>query len=166
MRRGKLKAPTQTTLGAAWATWIEAARRGQHLSRKREAYKPSVLRGYDRDMRCHVLDDLGARKLGDLRHDDLQGLVDRLNGLGLSGSRVRNVLMPLQVLYRHHRREVPVNPTEGLDLPAPGGRRERVAGGEEAAALLAALPADLQALWATACYGGLRRGELRALSRT
>jgi hypothetical protein len=50
-----------------------------------------------------------------------------------------------------------------LDLPASGGRRERVASPEEAAALIAALPADLHALYAMACLGGLRRGELRAL---
>jgi integrase len=114
-------------------------------------------------MRCHVLADLGARKLGDLRPEDLQALVSRLNGLGLSGNRVRNVLLPLQVLFRHHRREVPLNPTEGLDLPASGGRRERAASPEEAAALIDALPADLQALYACAAYAGLRRGELRAL---
>jgi integrase len=149
--------------GLAWEAWIEAARCGEVLSRKREPYKPSVLRSYDKDVRCHVLDDLGARKLGDVRPEDLQALINRLNGRGLSGSRVRNVLMPLQVLYRHHRREVPLDPTDGLDLPAPGGRRERVANGDEAAALIAALPTDLRALWATACYGGLRRGELLAL---
>jgi integrase len=163
VRRGKLKAPLQTTLCAAWEAWIEAARRGEVLSRKREPYKPSVLRGYDCNVRGHVLADLGARKLGDVRPEDLQALINRLNGRGLSGSSVRNVLMPLQVLYRHHRREVPVDPTDGLDLPAPGGRRERVAGGEEAAALIVALPTDLRALWATACYGGLGRGELMAL---
>jgi integrase len=163
VRRGKLKAPTQATLGAAWETWIEAARRGEHLSRKRLPYKPSVLRSYDRDMRCHVLADLGPRKLCDLRAEDLQALINRLNGLGLSGSRVRNVLMPLHVLYRCHHREVAVDPTEGLDLPAAGGRRERVASPQEAAALIEALPVDLQALYAAACYGGLRRGELRAL---
>jgi integrase len=59
--------------------------------------------------------------------------------------------------------EVPLDPTDGLDLPAPGGRRERVASPREAAELLEALPDDEQALWATAFYGGLRRGELRAL---
>jgi integrase len=106
---------------------------------------------------------LGARKLGDVRPDDLQALIDRLVGQGLSGSKVRNVLVPLQSLYRRHRREVPVDPTDGLDLPAPGGRRERAASASEALALIEALPTDLQALWATAALGGLRRGELRAL---
>jgi len=42
-------------------------------------------------------------------------------------------------------------------------RRERVARPAEAEALLEALPADQRALWATALYAGLRRGELQAL---
>jgi len=55
------------------------------------------------------------------------------------------------------------NPTRGLALPAYRGRRERVARPEEATALLAALPTEDRAVWATALYAGLRRGELRAL---
>jgi integrase len=46
------------------------------------------------------------------------------------------------------------------------GRRERYATPEEAAQLIAAVPrANDKAIWATAFYGGLRRGELRALRR-
>jgi integrase len=56
-----------------------------------------------------------------------------------------------------------VNPTAGLELPAPKGKRDRVAEPGEAAALLAALDVDDRAVWATAMYAGLRRGELLAL---
>ena len=73
------------------------------------------------------------------------------------------VLVPLQAIYRSHRHDVPLNPTTDLDLPAVGGRRERVASPAEAALLLDGLPDDDRALWATAFYAGLRRGELRAL---
>lgn len=76
---------------------------------------------------------------------------------------MRNVLVPLQALYRRHRREVPVDPTSGLDLPEPARPRERAATPAEATELLAALPDDLRPLYATAFYAGLRRGELRAL---
>jgi integrase len=58
-----------------------------------------------------------------------------------------------------------IDPIKGLELRRPGGRRDRIASPEEAAALIAALPQGEQALWATAMYGGLRRGELRALRR-
>jgi integrase len=43
------------------------------------------------------------------------------------------------------------------------GKRDRIASPHEAAHLLAALPEEDQALWATALYAGLRQGELRAL---
>jgi integrase len=163
LRKGTFRAPTQTTLRAAAEAWLEAIKRGEVLARSRRPYKPSTIRGYEHDLREYVLPDLGAVKLGDVRPDDLQSLVDRLVGAGHSGSKVRNVLVPLQALYRRHRREVPVDPTDGLDLPAPGGRRERAATPEEARRLLECLPDGDRALWATAFYAGLRRGELRAL---
>jgi integrase len=61
------------------------------------------------------------------------------------------------------RGDVAVNPTAGLELPAVRGKRDRIASPNEAAALLAALPDDDRAVWATALYAGLRRGELMAL---
>ena len=143
--------------------WIEAARRGEIRNRNRRAYKPAALRSYDNDMKLYVLSGYGARRLADIRADDLQGLVDRLIGNGLSGSRVRNVVVPLQALYRRHRREVPVNPTRDLDLPEAGGVREWHGTPAEARQKLAALPICERALWATAFFAGLRRGELRAL---
>jgi integrase len=116
-------------------------------------------------MRNYVLPDLGGIRLADVRRGDLQALVDRLLGRGLSASKVRNVLMPLRAIYRHaiERDEILVNPTSNLRLPADIGKRERVATATEARALLAALPEPDQALWATAFYGGLRLGELQAL---
>jgi len=56
-----------------------------------------------------------------------------------------------------------VNPTVGLALPRGEQARDRIADPVEAAALLAALPEGDRAVWATAMYAGLRRGELRAL---
>jgi len=50
-----------------------------------------------------------------------------------------------------------------LEVPSGGTRRDRVASPEEAEQLLAALPLGDRALWATALYAGLRRGELFAL---
>ena len=163
LRKGTMRAPTQQTLRDASESWLAAAGSGEIRSRNRRPYKPSTLRGYRHDLERYVYPDLGACKLADVTHDDLQALVDRLLSTGSSGSKARNVLVPLQALYRRHRRQVPVDPTEGLDLPESGARRERVASPTEAARLLDALPEDDRALWATAFYAGLRRGELRAL---
>jgi integrase len=163
VRRGTVRATPAVTLRDAWTAWVAAADRGQLLSRYRRPYKSSALRGYKADMERYVLPDLGACRLGDVTADDFQALVERLVGQGLSGSKVRNVLVPAQALYRRHRRQVFTDPTDGLDLPEPGGRRERVVAPTGAAKLLAALPHADRALWATAAYAGLRRGELRAL---
>jgi integrase len=104
-------------------------------------------------------------RLSELRRADLQAFADRLLASGLSPSTIANAINPLQAIYRHAvRRElVGVNPTRDLELPAVNGRRERIASASEAAALIAALPASERALWATAFYAGLRRGELQAL---
>jgi integrase len=84
---------------------------------------------------------------------------------GLSASTIRNALMPLRVIFRRALEDgdVAVNPTEKLRLLAVRGKRDRVASPEEAAKLIAAVPKRDQAVWATAFYAGLRRGELLAL---
>lgn len=84
---------------------------------------------------------------------------------GLSASTVQNSLDPLRVIYRRAIRRdlVSTDPTKELELRRPSGRRERIASPDEARTLLDALPVEDRALWATALYGGLRRGELRAL---
>jgi len=135
------------------------------LTRSGVPHKPAVIRGYEADLRRYVLPDLGAQRLAALRRADLQALVDRLVAAGHSASKVHNVLMPVRVLCRYaiERDELLVNPTTNLRLPVANGQRERVASPQEAAALIEALPEDDRALWSTACYAGLRRGELRAL---
>ena len=88
---------------------------------------------------------------------------ERLSAIGLSPSAVRNQLLPLRVLFRRYRRLVPVNPTADLDLPAVRSERRKIVSSERAQRLLDALQASERALWATAFYAGLQRGELRAL---
>jgi integrase len=84
---------------------------------------------------------------------------------GADPATIRNTLMPLRAIFRRAvaRSEVAVNPTSGLELPAVRGGRDRIASPEEASRLVDSLPERDRALWATALYGGLRRGELQAL---
>jgi integrase len=86
-------------------------------------------------------------------------------GEGASPSTVRNALNPLQAIYRWliEDEEVGANPTKDVQLPRVTGRRDRVAPPDEARRLIDAVPEPERALWATAMYAGLRRGELRAL---
>jgi integrase len=163
LRKGALRTPTHVTLRDAAEDWLAKAEAGEILSKHRRPYKPSALRGYRADLTNYVLDDFGARKLADVTSDDLQELVNRLNGKGLSGSKVRNVIVAVQAVYRHNRRKVLVNPARDLDLPEPGGSREWSGTPEDAKAHIDALLEGDRAVWATAFYAGLRRGELRAL---
>jgi integrase len=165
IRRGTLRAPSQVTLRDAAEAWLEGARAGSIRNRSGDRYKPSVIRGYETSLRLRVLPELGNRKFSEIRRRDIQDIADRLLGQGLDPSTIRNTLMPLRAIFRRAlaRGDVAVNPTRGLELPAVRGKRDRIVSPEEAEALLAALPERDRALWATALYGGLRRGELQAL---
>ena len=165
LQRGTLRAPTRTTLAEAADDWLSAARAGIARTRSGERYKPSALRSYEEALRTKVLPELGHLRLSAVDRLCVQDTVDRLVGQGLAPSTVRNSVLPLRAIFRRAiaRADVVENPTLGLSLPAVRARRDRVARPEEARALIAALPPSDRALWATALYAGLRRGELQAL---
>jgi integrase len=165
VRRGQLRAVAPITLGEAAIDWLEQAKAGTVRTRSGEKFKPSTIRGYEAALERRVLPEFGRRRIADIRRGDLQDLADRLLADGLDASTIRNFLMPLRAIYRRalSRGFVTINPTTGLELPAVQGRRDRIADPSEAALLLAALPENDRALWATALYAGLRRGELMAL---
>jgi integrase len=165
MRKGTFHADQPLTVREAGERWLAGAQAGTIRNRSGRQYKPSVVRGYERALRNWLLPELGARPLADVRRRDVQELVDRWIEAGRSGSTVRNDLMPLRAICRRAltREQITINPTTGIELPAGGRRRERVASPDEASQLLAALPDSDRALWTTALYAGLRRGELAAL---
>jgi integrase len=165
LRRGTMRAPSPVTVRQAAQAWLEGAKAATIRTRSGDRYKPSALRGYEAALNRQVLPELGVRKLADLSRLDIQDFADRLLAAGLDPSSVRNALMPLRAVCRRAvaRGELAVNPTAGIELPAVRGRRERFASAEEAAALIQAVPKSDRALWATAFYAGLRRGELQAL---
>ena len=165
LKRGTLRAPTAQTLREAAEAWLEGAAKGAVRNRSGDAYKPSAIRGYADTLRLRVLPVLGDRRFTELRLIDMQDLADKLVAEGHAPSTVSCTFTPLRSMYRRAviRNEVSVNPCIGIGLHAVRGGRDRVADPTEAAALLAALPVEHRALWATAMYAGLRRGELMAL---
>jgi integrase len=165
LRRGTMRAGSSGTLREAAEAWLEGVKGGAVRNRSGHPYKPSAIRGYEASLVRRVLPALGGQRLTEIRRVDLQDFADRLCAEGLDPSTVRNTLMPLRAIFRRAvaRGEVALNPTSGLELPAMEGARDRIASPAEAAELLAALPERDRALWATAMYAGLRRGELLAL---
>jgi integrase len=160
-----LRAPTRTTVRQAADAWLAGAATGRITTRGGDVFKPSTVRGYRDSLRKHVLPELGGRRLCEVRRADVQALVERLNGRGLSPSSTRNAVNAFRVICRRAllQQEIAVDPCAGLALPAVRGRRTPTVSQEEVARRIVALPENDRALWACAFYCGPRLGELRAL---
>jgi integrase len=168
LRAGTLSAERGPTLREAADDWLAAARAGVVRNRSGEPYKPSAIRGYEQNLRKRVLPELGHERLREITLPQLQRLVDRLASEGLGAATITTTITPLRAIYRRARQlgEVHANPASGISVPAVNRRQTHFATTEQLEALLDELdsPRD-RALWATALYAGLRRGELMALHR-
>jgi Phage integrase family len=94
--------------------------------------------------------------------------VDRLAADGLAAATISTTITPLRAIYRRARQlgEAQNNPTTGLSVPSVNRRQQRFATVPQVEAMLDKLDsAKDRALWATAFYAGLRRGELMGLWR-
>jgi integrase len=170
LRRGRdIDQGGRKTLRTVAAEWLKAAEAGTVRTRSGDRYKPSAVRSYERSMRLRVYGPdapmawLGDEPVEDIRRADLQALIDQLQGAPVT---IEATIIPLRAIFRHEleRDRIKINPTTGLKIPRGEKPRDRIADPVEAAALLAAVPEDDRALWATAMYAGLPRGELRALT--
>jgi integrase len=91
--------------------------------------------------------------------------VDRLLADGATPALIEATCTPLRAILGRavERNVITINPALGLRIPTERKRRERIAAPQECRALLDALRASDRAVWATALFAGLRRGELQAL---
>jgi integrase len=165
LRAGTLSADRGPTLDEAAEAWLEAARAGIVRNRSGERYKAATIRSYERNLRLRILPALGRERLAEISLPQLQRYVDRLAADGLAAQTIGLSVAPLRAIYARANRlgEVNVNPTRGLALPAPRAPQRRIAAPAEIERVLEAIDAGDRALWATAIYAGLRRGELYAL---
>lgn len=166
IRRGVLRAEAPITLRDAAEKWIADAEAGVARTRSGTPYKPSAVRSYREALHDRILPRLGAHRLRDIRRRDLQAFVDELVRDGLAPQTVRNMLLPLRVVFRRAIAlgDVEANPTMGLHLPAPSAAERKVVTPEHARSLVEAITdARDRAIYATALFTGLRRGELMAL---
>jgi integrase len=169
-QRAAIKARTATgscpTVRVAALELIEGLKAGTVLNKSKEPYKPSVIRGYESSLLGHIVPAWGPARLDELTVEDIEAQANRWIAKGLSPSAVRNRLMPLRAVYRRAQRfdQVRSSPLDTAELPAVRDlKQRRYCSATEVAALLNACPAGDRALWATAFYTGLRRGELQAL---
>jgi integrase len=150
----------------ACEAWIAEARAGIITTRSGDPYKPGALYGYHQALKGHVYPTLGDAAFHGVRRVMLQDLIDRLAAQGVKPGTVQKPITALRSIYKRAllRGEIEINPTLGLKLPAVRSSRDRFTTPSDAAALVAAAPDQDRALWATAFYAGLRRGELMALT--
>lgn len=163
--RGGLRAARPVTVEEAWDRWYRGALDGSIRNRSGDRFKPSALRSYERAMRLRILPEFGTRKIPDVQQADLQDFADELMAAGKYPSTIKVTFLPLRAVFGRAvaHGQLVVNPCDGLKLPAVRGGRERVASPQEAERLVGAAPREDRAIWATALYAGLRRGELLAL---
>jgi integrase len=166
VRQGTVRARDPITIREAADELIAGLEAGTVRNRSGDPYKPSVIAGYRSLLEREILPAFGAMRLDQLQRRHVQRFADSLLADGKSPSTVRNTLMPLRVLYRRAIRDdlASLNPCERIELPAMRPRKVTIVSADQAATLLAAIPALRdRALWAAAIYAGLRRGELMAL---
>ena len=165
LREGTMTTPSPVTVAEVAEPWLEGTRNGSVRDRSGRVYKPATIRGYERGLRLRVLPAIGHLRLSDVRRSDVQKIVDSMLAENKSPRTIQNTIDPLRAIYRRaiKREQVVVNPTVQLEVPAVRGRRDRIASPGEGRELLDALADGDRALWATAMYAGLRRGELRGL---
>ncbi len=165
-RRGELRVPTATTVRVAAEAFMEGAKAKTIPTASGDEYKPATLRGYRVSLNKRILPALGNKRLSEVRRADVQELADRLTAEGSEREHRTEHARPAAGDLSPRdptRRRRDGQPDAGTGLRRPDGKRDRIASPAEAAVLIAAVDVDERALWATAFYAGLRRGELRAL---
>ncbi len=162
---GKVRATGRIMFADAAEALVAGMKDGTIESRSGRRYKPATIRRYEEALRLHLLPELKRLRLTDIDRARVRRLVADWKRAGMAASSIRNNLDPLRVIIREaiEDGQMVVDPLDKLKLPQGYNRRERVADKAEAERLLGALPEDERALWATAFYSSLRRGELRAL---
>jgi integrase len=162
VRRGRLRAAPAVTLKQAADELVAGIKTGAIRKRGGEPYSPRVAKDYEEAL-ATVVPMLGeSRRLSQIAAEDIERLVRDLRGKGRSESRIRNLTNPLRVIYRHHRRTVPVSPLAGVEI-GQAGKRDRAAGPAEITMLLGPLDQQARLAFAIAAYAGLRAGEIAAL---
>jgi integrase len=164
--RGHLQATADVpAVGVALDELVAGMQDGIVLTRSGTAYKPATIRTYQLAIREVWKPKLGKVRLSDVRRRDVQAVVDELRVAGRKASTIANALDPLRVVFRRAVRSelVTRDPTKELDLPAVRSAPRDIRPADDPDALLAPLKPLERALWATALFAGLRRGELRAL---
>lgn len=128
--------------------------------------RPSTLRGYEMNLRRHLIPGLGRKRLARLSPADVRAFLADRRSSGLSAATVKQLHAILRSALHHAVREDLLGRNVARLVVVPTADRHEVQPltVDEARQLLAAAKGDrLYALWAVALAVGLRRGEALGL---
>jgi integrase len=162
-RRGEL--PGMVRTGATFADAVAEYMRWLEQDRAR---KPTTLRGYESIMRAHLLPAFGERRLEDITPDEVEAWSAQLAARGLANSTRLRILTCLFGVMKRAKRiwKLPRNPIADVEKPiqSHAAIELEVFSPEEVHALVRAAESEQDAaIFLTAAFTGLRRGELVAL---
>jgi integrase len=151
-------------MGRTEATFADAAAEWLRYAAEERACKPTTLKEYRSMVRAHLLPAFGERPLEDLTPREIERW---RSGLHVSARTKNKLVTVLHGIYRRAQRvwDVRVNPALGVEkLREPRQVEIDVYTPEEVMALVRAAGSEQDAaIFLTAAFTGLRRGELVAL---
>ena len=156
---------------------VKLAALAEEWYRSKGALREATLSDYRADLNNVILPRLGHLKVGRVTADVIAALIHDLRGKGLSGSRIKNILKPLNGTLKLALRRslISQNPYEQLtadERPTSRNREHHIWSPEEINKLIDASKAlarerdskyDYSLLLYVAVYTGLRLGELLGL---
>ncbi len=162
-RRGEL--PGMVRTGATFADAVAEYMRWLEQDRAR---KPTTLRGYRSIMRAHLLPAFGERRLEDMTADEVEAWSATLAASGMANATRLRILTCLHGVMKRAKRvwKLPRNPISDVEKPTQrhNAIELEVFSPEEIHALVRAAESEQDAaIFLTAAFTGLRRGELVAL---
>jgi integrase len=135
------------------------------LAAKEQETKKSTVADYESVIRNHLKPFFGGAPLSEITPIMVEDFVLYLEVKGCSPTTRRKALRYLRIIIRRalSMELIVRDPTLAIKLPRVEKRDMDYLSPEEVGALLAAAVGDLKVLLATACYTGLRQGEIIGL---
>lgn len=164
--RGEVRAIKRRSVREHADELLAGMRDGTRRNNAGAPYKPSTIRKYEQSLTTYILPAIGSTYLQDVDRVTVKALVAGWQRQGHHGTTIHHRLDPLRVIVREalDNGELKFSPLARLGIPRDEHAAKHVISPAEFQTYLRPLPDEDRALWATALYACLRRGELQALT--
>src|SRR5437764_8424978 len=153
------------------ATFADAADEYIRYATEDRGCKPATIRGYRSQLRAHLLPAFGSMRLGDITETEIErwraGMTSGRKGKDISNKTKNEQLVLMHAIFRRAVKvwRLPRNPVANVDrFRTRRSGDVEVFSPEEVWALVRAAASEMDAaIYLTAAFTGLRRGEVLAL---